>query len=134
MSGEIRHHLQALLRKLGLSESDSAVLSTLVLSRTPLSAEELSKRTGYSLASISLSLTRLRKNYMVEKRREGGRYIYWPAKGVVENFTSFLREILEGHVKPFLRALEVEEDRAFNDLRRELRELERTLKGLVERG
>lgn len=134
MKARAMHHMQNLLKKLGFSECDSAVLSTLILSEEPMTAGELARSTGYSPASISLSLMRLRRHYLVEKARRGGRNVYWPSKGLAESFNMFVMELLEGHIRPFLRTLDEEEKRegALERLRKELRNLEASLKKLME--
>ncbi|HDD59732.1 hypothetical protein B6U83_04255 [Thermoplasmatales archaeon ex4484_36] len=134
MKSKAAHHTQNLLKKLGFSESDSAVLTALILSDEPMTAGELSRSTGYSPASISLSLMRLRRHYLVEKARRGGRNVYWPSKGLAESFNMFVRELLEGHIRPFLRTLDEEDkgERALDKLRKELKCLEGSLRRLIE--
>lgn len=128
-------HLQSFLRRLGFSDSDSTVLTALMLSERPLTAAELARKTGYSAASISLSLMRLRKNHVVEKARREGRNVYWPSKGLAESFNLFVKDLLGGHIKPFMKSLEEEEVGSVKmKIMRELKSLERSLKNIIEGG
>lgn len=68
--------LSRLLRSLGTKDAYARVYSTLALSARGLTARELSRRTRYSLGSLSLHLGGLERSGLVSRVRRGRSYIF----------------------------------------------------------
>ena len=63
-----------ILRRWGFAEKDIIIYTTLLFSNKPMSMQDISKETGLSLSTISISINSLMKSYLIkaEKKKEAG--------------------------------------------------------------
>ena len=73
----IYNTFSAVAKSIGYNEVHARILSALLVADKPLALQELSKKTGYSLASISLSLDLLELLGIISKdKNKGDRKLY----------------------------------------------------------
>ena len=132
--------VEKLLTRWEYSHVDAKVYALLLLSDRPLTISELAEGTGLSRSSISTSLSRLTREYMVDVRKEG-RTKYFTARPLfLEKFLEQPKIILEREVLPLedvLRRMLDEADseekrRKLEDILKNLRFLEYALLRLIE--
>jgi len=123
----------AVASSLGYSEVHGRIISTLLVADQPLSLDEMSKVTGYSPASISLSLDLLELVGIIKKfKHKGDRKLYVKLDG----------DLLEGLRNALLLKLQKEITRTLDELdsmktgddksKKTVHALERELKRLNE--
>ncbi|MBU5678349.1 MAG: hypothetical protein QXJ96_02865 [Candidatus Aenigmatarchaeota archaeon] len=125
---------------LGYSEVHGRILASLLAEKRPLSLQEISKKTNYSLGSISLSIDFLELLGVVRKfKKSGDRKIYVKLEG---DLLSALKKIvilkIEREVKEVMKEFEnyknvVKEEktkRILNALENELNKLQRYVEKL----
>ncbi|WP_457752022.1 GbsR/MarR family transcriptional regulator [Thermococcus sp.] len=132
--------VEKLLMRWEYSHVEAKVYALLLLSDRPLTISELAKETGLSRSSISTSLGRLTREYLVEMRKEG-RTKYFTARPLfLEKFLEQPKVILEREVLPLedvLRRMLDETDseerrRKLEEIMKNLRFLEYALLRLIE--
>ncbi len=84
----------------GYTHTDGKVYAYLLLSNGPMTINELTQVTGLSRSSISTSLSRLERDYLVTVRKEGKTKLFYPIPAFLEKFLKQPKEILEKEVKP----------------------------------
>lgn len=128
---KVYNKFSSVASSLGYSEVHGRILSALIIANRPLSMDELSKITGYSSASISLSLDFLELVGIVKKfKKKGDRKIYSRLDG----------DLLEGLRKAILFKLQKEIVRTLDELsvikrsnnKKTIQLLEKELKRLEE--
>lgn len=116
------------------TNTDGKVYAALLLSEEPLTIEEIASRTGLSRSSVSASLSRLVKDYLVTFRRRGKTKLFRAVPGFLEVFLRQPREHLEKEVRP-LRVLAERLSKRKEKLAhvaRDLRRLEEILEHVLE--
>lgn len=98
--------VEKLMIRWGYTHTDGKIYALLLLSDKPLTIDELSKMTGLSRSSVSTSLSRLSRDYLVNVRKEGRTKLFSPIPAFLEKFLKQPREILEKEVRPFKKLVE----------------------------
>lgn len=132
--------VQRILSRWGFSHREGLVYATLLLSKKPLSIEEITKITNLSRSSVSTSLSILTKEYMVNERKEGRIKLFTPIPAFYEKFLEQPEELLERELNPLLEKLEKmlktvgdkEYDSKINSFINDLRLLKTLLRQIIE--
>jgi len=120
--------VEKLLMRWEYSHVEAKVYALLLLSDRPLTISELAEETGLSRSSISTSLNRLTREYLVEMRKEG-RTKYFTARPLfLEKFLEQPKIILEREVLPLEDVLRRMLDETDSEEKRE--KLEEIMKNL----
>jgi len=110
MEGEDKIHstFAAVAASMGYSEVHGRIISALLVAGHPMSMDELTKQTGYSLASISLSLDLLEIIGIIKKFRSGDRKVYARLDGdLIEGMRNALMLKLQKEIISTLAELSV---------------------------
>jgi len=92
--------VERLLTRWGYSHTDAKVYAYLLLSEEPLTINDLAELTNLSRSSISVSLSKLTRDYMVSVRKVGKTKYFSPIPAFLEKFLEQPREMLEKEVLP----------------------------------
>ena len=129
----------AVANSLGYSEVHGRIISALLVASRPLSMDELTQQTNYSLASISLSLDLLEIIGIVKKMKDhGDRKVYARLEGdLIEGLRNALMLKLQKEINSTLSELailktDVKTKKAATVVEREVRRLQEYLKRLSE--
>jgi len=95
------------MRRWGYTHTDGRVYAILLLSEEPLTISDLVEATNLSRSSVSASLTRLSRDYLVNVRKNGKIKLFTPIPAFLEKFLNQPKEILEKEVKPLKSLTEV---------------------------
>lgn len=98
--------LSRLLRSLGVKDAYGRVFSALALSNRGLTARELSKRTRYSLGSLSLHLGGLERSGLVSRVRRGRAYIFRSEADLTARYRERIAQMLRSELLPLKEDLE----------------------------
>ncbi|WP_456326989.1 GbsR/MarR family transcriptional regulator [Palaeococcus sp. (in: euryarchaeotes)] len=96
-----------MMRRWGYTHTDGRVYAILLLSEEPLTISDLVEATNLSRSSVSASLTRLSRDYLVNVRKNGKIKLFTPIPAFLEKFLNQPKEILEKEVKPLKSLTEV---------------------------
>ena len=96
-----------MMRRWGYTHTDGRVYAILLLSEEPLTITDLVEVTNLSRSSISASLTRLSRDYLVNVRKNGKTKLFTPIPAFLEKFLNQPKEILEKEVRPLKSLTEV---------------------------
>jgi DNA-binding transcriptional regulator GbsR (MarR family) len=132
---KIHSMFTAVVRSMGYSEVHGRIISSLFVADKDLSLQELGKRTGYSIPSISISLDLLELIGIIKKKkRVGDRKLYVRLNG----------DLLEGLRKALLMKMQKElvltmdefdsyrgKSKGINKLEKELKRLEKYINSLA---
>ena len=99
--------VERMMRGWGYTHTDGKVYAILLLSEEPLTITDLVEATNLSRSSISASLTRLSRDYLVNVRKNGKTKLFTPFPAFLEKFLNQPKEILEKEVKPLKTLAEV---------------------------
>ncbi len=124
----------------GYTHTEGRVYALLLLSDRSLTIEDLADMTELSRSSISSSLSRLSKDYLVTVKKHGRVKFFSPVPAFLETFLEQPRDLLEKEIKPlkeiterFIKKAETEEYRTrLEDLMRDLENLECVLQRIIE--
>ncbi len=98
--------VERMMTRWGYSHTDAKVYAYLLLSEEPLSINDLVELTDLSRSSISVALSRLTKDYMVNVRKVGKTKFFTPIPAFFEKFLHQPRETLEKEVVPLKETVE----------------------------
>ncbi len=130
------HIVTQLMSRWGYSHTDGKVYAYLLLRDKPTTIAELVKETGLSRSSISTSLSRLARDYVVTYRKEGKTKYFSAVPAFLEKFLQQPREILEREVLPLEeiveRFMESPGGEHFGPVMEDLKGLECVLKRVIE--
>ncbi len=130
------HIVTQLMSRWGYSHTDGKVYAYLLLRDKPATIAELAKETGLSRSSISTSLSRLARDYVVTYRKEGKTKYFSAVPAFLEKFLQQPREILEREVLPLEeiveRFMESPGGEHFGPVMEDLKGLECVLKRVIE--
>ena len=129
-----------LLSRWGYTHTDGRIYGHLLLSDRPLTISELAEATNLSRSSVSVSLSRLTRDYLVTYRKEGKTKYFSAVPAFLEKFLQQPRDILEREVRPLkdivsqlAERTDSEEARArFEDIVKDLSVLECVLRRIIE--
>lgn len=135
MMDEPELYVQKILESFGLPFSAARVYARLVLSRRPMTIEELAAETGLGKSTVSTALRLLEHDGMVYYEKRGRKKIYY-ARSSFYQLLLFPVRVLREYVSPLRRALErkvaegrddlaplLEEVRVFEKVSREIEEI-----------
>ena len=94
------HTVTQLMSRWGYSHTDGKVYAHLLLRDKPATIAELAEETRLSRSSISTSLSRLVRDYLVTYRKEGKTKYFSAVPAFLERFLQQPRDILEREVLP----------------------------------
>ncbi len=92
--------VERLFARWGYSHTDAKVYAYLLLSEEPLTINDLVELTNLSRSSISVSLSKLTKDYMVSVRKVGKTKYFYPIPAFLEKFLKQPEEMLEREILP----------------------------------
>ena len=129
-----------LLSRWGYTHTDGRIYGHLLLSDRPLTISELAEATNLSRSSVSVSLSRLTRDYLVTYRKEGKTKYFSAVPAFLEKFLQQPRDILEREVRPLkdivsqlAERTDSEEARTrFEDILKDLSVLECVLRRIIE--
>jgi len=122
--------IERMMVRWGYSPTDGKVYAILLLNDAPMTISELADRTGLSRSSISVSLSRLVREYMVNCRRSGKTKYFTPVPAFLEMFLRQPKDILDREVRPLKGLTERLLPRAEGERRRRLEAVLEDLKSL----
>jgi len=99
--------VERMMRRWGYTHTDGKVYAILLLSEEPLTISDLVEATNLSRSSVSASLTRLSRDYLVNVRKNGKTKLFTPIPAFLEKFLNQPKEILEKEVRPLKSLTEV---------------------------
>jgi DNA-binding transcriptional regulator GbsR (MarR family) len=128
-----------LMGRWGYTHTDGVIYAHLLLSDRPLTISELAEATRLSRSSVSVSLSRLTRDYLVTYRKEGKTKYFSAVPAFLEKFLQQPKDILEREVRP-LKAIvgrlmensEGEERTRFETILSDLSTLECVLERIIE--
>ncbi len=98
--------VERMMTRWGYTHTDAKVYAYLLLSEEPLSINDLVELTNLSRSSISVALSRLTKDYMVNVKKVGKTKFFTPIPAFFEKFLYQPKETLEKEVVPLKDAVE----------------------------
>ena len=101
-----------LLSRWGYTHTDGKIYAYLLLSERPLTISELAEATRLSRSSVSVSLSRLTRDYLVTYRKEGKTKYFSAVPAFLEKFLRQPRDILEREVRPLKEIVKVLAEKA----------------------
>jgi DNA-binding transcriptional regulator GbsR (MarR family) len=130
----IHETFTAVASSLGYSEVHGRIISSLLVSGRPLSMDELAKATGYSPASISLSLDLLELIGIIKKfKQRGDRRLFVKLEGdLLEGLRNAMLLKLQKEISKTLNEFEVYKNSADEKSKRTVKTLEREVRRLQE--
>ncbi|MFA4639834.1 GbsR/MarR family transcriptional regulator [Pyrococcus kukulkanii] len=92
--------VERIMVRWGYTSTEGKVYATLLLSSTPMTITELVEKTGLSRSSVSISLTRLSRDYLVTCRKRGRIKYFTASPAFFEKFLHQPKEMLEREIRP----------------------------------
>ena len=92
--------IQRVLVKLGYSETDGKVYGILLLSPKPLTINEISKITKLSRTTVSTSLSKLVRDYLIQRSKLGRIKLHTAVPAIAEKVSLQPKELLDREIKP----------------------------------
>lgn len=89
----IRHALALMFQRAGMRDVDSLVLSEMLLSNRPLSAQQLSERLNLSISGVTMALHRLMRIHLIKRTKQGKMYVYESDGSILGMFHTLLEDI-----------------------------------------
>ena len=106
MSAEFVTRLGKATSRWGLGESVGCVWGTLLFSGSALTQKELVEASGYSVALVSSSLSRLKElGFVASAGRRGRKRLYVAVMSVVDGLESFLKRFVDMEIVPTVKIL-----------------------------
>ncbi len=126
--------VEKLMTRWHYTHADAKVYAALLLSEKPLTIDAIVGRTGLSRSSVSISLSKLAKDYLVSYTKRGKTKLFKAIPGFLEIFVRQPHEHLENEVKPLRRIAEAlaREKGKLHYVAEDLRRLEALLEEVVE--
>ncbi|MBO8144620.1 MAG: ArsR family transcriptional regulator [Thermodesulfobacterium sp.] len=122
--------VERIMIRWGYSATEGKVYAILLLSNRPMTIAELAESTGLSRSSISVSLTKLAREYLVTYRRRGKTKYFTANPAFLEKFLQQPREILEREVRPLEKIVNSMIEKSEDDTRSRLEAILNDLKKL----
>ena len=97
--------VQRVLTRLGYNETDGKIYGILLLSPKPLTIDELCEATNLSRTTVSTSLTKLVKGYLIHRTKNGRTKLHKATPILAAKFLRQPIEMLEMEVKPLKEAI-----------------------------
>jgi DNA-binding transcriptional regulator GbsR (MarR family) len=97
---EVLSLIQRIMIRLGYNETDGKIYGVLLLSPAPLSIDDICKVTGLSRTTVSTSLSKLVKDYLVNRSKRGRTKLHTATPIFTEKFVRQPQEILNKEIKP----------------------------------
>ncbi len=97
--------VQRILTRLGYNETDGRIYGVLLLSPRPLTIDELCEATNLSRTTVSTSLSKLVKGYLIHRTKDGRTKLHKAAPVLATKFFKQPMEILEMEVRPLKEAI-----------------------------
>ncbi|MGC9145725.1 MAG: GbsR/MarR family transcriptional regulator [Nitrososphaeria archaeon] len=94
-----------ILRRWGFAEKDIIIYTTLLFSNKPMSMQNISKETGLSLSTISISINSLMKSYLIKAERKERSRVFTAVPLFYEFFLNQPAEMLDKEVIPLKQNL-----------------------------
>jgi len=94
------HTVAQLMGRWGYTHTDGKIYAHLLLKNRPVTINELAEETGLSRSSVSTSLSRLVRDYLVTYRKEGKTKYFSAVPAFLEKFLQQPKEMLEREVLP----------------------------------
>jgi DNA-binding transcriptional regulator GbsR (MarR family) len=98
--------VERMMTRWGYTHTDAKVYAYLLLSEEPLSINDLAELTNLSRSSISVALSKLTKDYMVNVRKVGKTKFFTPIPAFFEKFLHQPKETLEKEAIPLKETVE----------------------------
>ncbi|WP_456366536.1 GbsR/MarR family transcriptional regulator [Thermococcus sp.] len=98
--------VEKLLLRWGYSSTDGRVYATLLAEGRPMTISEISDELGLSRSAISISLSRLSRDYLVTYRRLGRTKYFSAVPAFLEGFMKQPRVMLEREIVPLEEIVE----------------------------
>lgn len=92
--------VQRIMVRWGYTETDGKIYGILLLSPTPLSIEDVCKVTKLSRTTVSMSFSRLVKDYLVNRSKMGRTKLHTAIPIFTEKFVHQPQEVLNKEIKP----------------------------------
>ncbi len=132
--------VEKLLLRWGYSSTDGRVYATLLAEGRPMTISEISDELGLSRSAISISLSRLSRDYLVTYRRLGRMKYFSAVPAFLESFMEQPKAMLEREIMPLEEIVESmissandpERKRHLQGLLQNLRNLECILRKIIE--
>ncbi len=132
--------VERVLVRWGYTHTEGRVYALLLLSDRSLTIEDLAEMTELSRSSISSSLSRLSKDYLVTVKKHGRVKFFSPVPAFLEMFLEQPRDLLEKEIRPLkeiterlIKKAETDEYRTrLEDLMKDLENLECVLQHIIE--
>ena len=129
-----------LLGRWGYTHTDGKIYAHLLLSEKPLTISELAEATRLSRSSVSVSLSRLTRDYLVTYRKEGKTKYFSAVPAFLEKFLQQPKDILEREVRPLKEVVKHLAEKAdseeakmrFDSIIKDLSVLECVLERIIE--
>lgn len=123
--------VERIMVRWGYTHSDGKIYGHLLLSESPLTISELAELTGLSRSSVSTSLNRLSRDYLVTVRKNGKTKLFTAIPSFLEKFLRQPKETLEKEVRPLKKLTErLIEDTKSGEHKLKLQEILSDLKAL----
>lgn len=103
---ELKRRLSRLMRRLGYGDCAASVYSALIFMEAPTAIDTVSRSVGYSQTAVSMALSELEETGLVNKEKNGRKYMYTADEHFILKFEMTVEELLNKELKPIRRALE----------------------------
>jgi len=103
---ELKRRLSRIMRRLGYGDCAANVYSALIFMGSPSSIDALSRSVRYCQTAVSMALSELEETGLVNKEKDGRRYMYTADEHFILKFEITVEELLNKELRPFRRALE----------------------------
>ncbi len=102
LENEFAEFIQQVFKNFGLDSLSSKIVAFLYIEPTEISIERLSRKTGYSLSSISTKAKFLENVNIIEKIKKPGskKVYYFMEKDIFKILDSKVDKVMEGEVAP----------------------------------
>jgi DNA-binding transcriptional regulator GbsR (MarR family) len=119
--------VERMLARWGYGSTEARVYAVLLFHGEPMTISELAEETGLSRSSISITLSKLTREYFVTCKRRG-RVKYFTAVPIfLEKFLKIPKDTLEREIEPLKAIVERLVDEADESRKRQLEEIKKEL-------
>ena len=123
--------IERIMVRWGYTHTDGRIYGILGISDRPMTIDEIAEETGLSRSSVSTSLNRLLKDYMITVKKKGRVKYFSIIPSFLEKFLEQPRELLEKEVLPLMQITEKLSAKPENEeYRMKLEELLKNLESL----
>ena len=124
----VRDSLARLFGRIGMRDVDSRVFAELLVHSEEMTADEISRRTDYSLSAVTTSLHRLMRFNIVTRVKRGKKYYYRTEGHILKALYSLLQEVYLQEVLPLKKLVEDSMENVEGEAREKLQKLQERLK------